>query len=127
MKFDPISQEDEIHPEHILDHLHEFSILYDIHHIHMYTLYLSIIHPTITIRLKKDKKHLDQVVWHDDNRMSTVLLDQIDCLLQKHKLRITDIAEVRVRTDRSSYTSSRIAQAVGNTCSYCLTRSVERV
>jgi tRNA A37 threonylcarbamoyladenosine modification protein TsaB len=84
-------------------------------------LIIKVEHPKIYLILKNGEKEvIDEVFWEDKNNLSTKLLAAIDKLLLKNKIKVTQLEKVEVETDQARYTSSRIAQAVAKTVSYCL-------
>lgn len=56
----------------------------------------------------------------ENNWTSQVLLVLIDTLLKDHKLKLTDLTEIKVHTGPGSYTGLRVGAAVANTLSFLL-------
>lgn len=84
-------------------------------------LTIKVEHPEICLILKVGEGELiGKYSWEDSNDLSTKLLDAIDKLLSRNKMEITQLEKIEVETDKSRYTSSRIAKAVAKTVNYCL-------
>ncbi len=75
----------------------------------------------ITLELEKENSVLDTKEWQEDGNLSKTLLNEIDTILTKNKLKISDIdPDVRVETDNDSYTSARIVNVVAKIMKYSL-------
>lgn len=69
----------------------------------------------IKIALNKGKKVIDETAFPDEHNLMEKLLPEIDQLLERNKLGITDVARAKVISDTSdSFTTTRIAKAIVN-------------
>jgi len=75
-------------------------------------LEIEIRHPRIRITLKKEARILAKKEWEDQNSLSQRLLVEIDKMLQAHHLLSSQLKAIKVKTNKKSYSSARIAQAV---------------
>jgi tRNA A37 threonylcarbamoyladenosine modification protein TsaB len=62
--------------------------------------------------LKKGRKEIASHQWPGLYQLSETLLPQIDKLLKKNKIKLTDLKEIEVVPSKESLISSRIAKAV---------------
>ncbi len=75
----------------------------------------------ISLELENENGIIDTKEWQEDGSLSKTLLSEIDALLNKNKLKISDIdPDVRVETDNDSYTSARIASVVAKMIKFSL-------
>lgn len=89
-------------------------------------LYIIVEHPNLIVQLKDQDKVVDEQLWQDQNDMSQTLLANIDELLERNKLTITELETVEVETEQASFTSARIAKTVAKTLQYCLDKENQR-
>lgn len=69
--------------------------------------------------LKKGKKRLDEIIFSETENLSQKLLPNFDLLLQRNKLTVNDINNVKVETDLGeAFISRRIAEAFANCFNY---------
>lgn len=86
-------------------------------------LIIEIKNKTVKIILLKNNKVIDNLIFAEDYNLSEKLLPAIDKLLKKNKLAPKDIEKVTVETDTpESFTTSRIAKAVGKAFNFALDR-----
>lgn len=77
----------------------------------------------VDIALAKNNKAVDQITFAEDYNLSEKLLPAIDKLLKENKLAPKDIKKITVETDTpGSFTTSRIAKAVGKAFNFALDR-----
>lgn len=69
----------------------------------------------VTINGKKDL--IKQKI---DKQKAQVVLPMIDALLKKHKLKLTDISEIRVETGPGSFTGLRVGVSIANAFGFVL-------
>ena len=83
-------------------------------------LTIEIKHPQITLNLYDGEKVKDKIIWDDQNDLSTKLLVAIDKILKESKIEKESLEKIEVKSDKQSYTSTRIAKTVSKTVNYCL-------
>lgn len=67
----------------------------------------------IRLYLKKKDKIVDELFFCDEHNLTEKLLPEIDNLLKRNKLDISDVVSAYVDSDQSdSFTSTRIAKTV---------------
>lgn len=89
-------------------------------------LLIKIKNKNVSVQLYCGKKMLSRLSFSEKNNLSERLLPEIDKLLKKNKLTPRDIKRVVVRTDTpESFTTSRIAQAVGKSWNWGVSTNYE--
>lgn len=73
------------------------------------------------IALQAGKKMLDSMAWKDANNLSRELLQKIDFLLRKNKLKPQNVSKMTVKSDiPTGYTSVRIAKTVAKLFNFAI-------
>jgi len=68
----------------------------------------------------KDGQLVDSYKWQAHRELSVTILSCIDKVLEKNKLKISDIKGLAVYSGPGSFTGLRIGITVANTLAYCL-------
>jgi hypothetical protein len=78
-------------------------------------LLIDISKGNIRIELRDKSKIIDKIDFCDMHNLTEKLLLEIDALLRRNKLSISDVVKARVSSDQSdSFTSTRIAKATAD-------------
>jgi len=76
---------------------------------------------SISILLLQNKKIIDQIKWQDNRDLLEKLLPELDQLIQKNNLKITDIKKFDFKTNVDKhYSSYRILKATVDTLNLCV-------
>lgn len=85
-------------------------------------LKIEIRNKKVRLILVSAKGESDQAYFSEDNNLSEKLLPAIDRLLKKNKIASEDVKKLTVQTDTpGSFTTSRIAKAVGKAWNFANT------
>jgi len=76
----------------------------------------------ISMILEENGKIVDKIIWQDENNLSLLLLKNLDKILNRNKIKITDLEKSEVKIKKAGLTTRRIIETVSKTFDFCLTK-----